>query len=257
MIGKSSKWPFVISALSDRGSVRERNEDYYGIFDPETEELKEKRGLLVVVTDGMGGHFAGEEASRMVVEVMGEIYYSRPEDTALEALDYAFREANRRVFDHVGNGKKGTAGTTCTSIVLFQDIFHIAHAGDSRAYIVRDGRMRQLTEDHSVVGEMVQRGLIDREEAARHPRRNVLTRAVGLHGEVVPDIYEAIPLEKGDKLLLCTDGLFSMVTEDVIESTVIGNEPQQACKGLIDEAKKNGGEDNITAVVVSRDGAES
>jgi protein phosphatase len=161
MIDSSSNWPFRICAASDRGSVRERNEDYYGIFDPETEDLKEKRGVLVVVTDGMGGHFSGEEASRMVVEVMGDIYYSEMKKNAAETLELAFREANKRVFHHVGNGRKGTAGTTCTSVALFPDHYNIAHAGDSRAYLIRGDTIEQLTDDHSLVGEMVQRGLID------------------------------------------------------------------------------------------------
>lgn len=252
MIDQHPDWPFRICAASDRGSVRERNEDYYGVFDPETDELREKRGVLVVVTDGMGGHFSGGEASRMVVEVMGEIYYEPSDETAVKALDHAFREANRRVFAHVGNGRNGTAGTTCTSIALFDDRIHIAHAGDSRAYLVRGGSIEQLTSDHSVVGELVEKGLIDREDAARHPRRNVLTRAVGLRNDVVPDIREALPFEDGDSILLCTDGLFSMVSEADILAIVKDTEPEQACKQLVDLAKKNGGEDNVTAVVIHK-----
>ncbi|MCK4548784.1 MAG: Stp1/IreP family PP2C-type Ser/Thr phosphatase [Candidatus Krumholzibacteria bacterium] len=254
MIDENSRWPFSISAASDRGSVRERNEDYYGIFDPETEAQQESRGVLVVVTDGMGGHFSGEEASRMVVEVMGDIYYSDSEKKkdAKETLEIAFREANRRVFHHVGNGRKGTAGTTCTSVALFPDHYNIAHAGDSRAYLIRGGKIEQLTEDHSLVGEMVQRGLIDKEEAIRHPRRNVLTRAVGLRNEVAPDIHEEIPFKDGDKILLCSDGLFSMVPEDEIESIVEHHDPKDACRKLIEAAIKYGGDDNITAVVIQK-----
>ncbi len=250
MIDEYSNWPFIISAASDRGSVRERNEDYYGIFDPETDELRESRGVLVVVTDGMGGHFSGEEASRMVVEVMGDIYYSEKGKSAIETLGVAFREANRRVFKHVGNGRKGRAGTTCTSVALFPDNYNIAHAGDSRAYLIRGGKIEQLTEDHSLVGEMVQKGLINRDEAVKHPRRNVLTRAVGLRKEVAPDIHEGIAFEDGDKILLCSDGLFSMVPEDEIESIVEQNDPKKACNKLIKAAIKYGGDDNITAVVI-------
>jgi serine/threonine protein phosphatase PrpC len=256
MIDESSNWPFTISAASDRGAVRERNEDYYGVFDPETDELRESRGVLVVVTDGMGGHFSGEEASRMVVEVMGDIYYSDSEkkNAAKEALDIAFREANKRVFNHVGNGRKGTAGTTCTSVALFPDHYNIAHAGDSRAYLVRDGEIEQLTDDHSLVGEMVKQGLINKEEAIKHPRRNVLTRAVGLRDEVAPDIHEKIPFKAGDKILLCSDGLFSMVPEDEIGSIVVRYDPEEACKKLVAAAMKYGGEDNITAVVIKKAG---
>jgi protein phosphatase len=254
MIDESSSWPFKICAASDRGSVRERNEDYYGVFDPETDDLRESRGVLVVVTDGMGGHFSGEEASRMVVEVMGDIYYSEAEkeNGPKETLDVAFREANKRVFKNVGNGRNGTAGTTCTSVALFPDHYNIAHAGDSRAYLVRDGKIEQLTDDHSLVGEMVQKGLINKEEAIRHPRRNVLTRAVGLRNEVAPDIHENIPFKKGDKILLCSDGLFSMVPEKEIGSIVDRNAPQDACRKLVEAAIKYGGDDNITAVVIHK-----
>lgn len=189
----------------------------------------------------------------MVVEVMGEIYYDSVDEPAVRALDRAFREANRRVFAHVGNGRNGTAGTTCTSIALFGDRFHIAHAGDSRAYLVRGGSLEQLTSDHSVVGELVEKGLIDREDAVKHPRRNVLTRAVGLRNEVVPDIREALPLEDGDSILLCTDGLFSMVPEADILAIVRDSTPEEACRKLVELAKKNGGEDNVTAVVVRKD----
>ena len=254
MIDEYSGWPFTISAASDRGSVRERNEDYYGIFDPETEEVRGSRGVLVVLTDGMGGHFSGEEASRMVVEVMGDIYYAEAEKKkdAIETLDIAFREANRRVFNHVGNGRKGTAGTTCTSVALFPDHYNIAHAGDSRAYLIREGKIEQLTKDHSLVGEMVEKGLIDRKEAVKHPRRNVLTRAVGLRHEVTPDLDEGISFKDGDKILLCSDGLFSMVPEDEIGSIVERNAPKKACEKLIEAAISYGGDDNITVVVIHK-----
>jgi len=252
VVEHSSDRPFDIGALSDRGSVRSKNEDYYGIFDPETDELMVKRGMLVVVTDGMGGHLSGGEASRLVVEVMGRLYYADSEDTAVSALDKAFRNANRSVFEQVGNGRKGTAGTTCTSLALFEDHYHIAHAGDSRAYLVRGGKMEQLTRDHSVVGEMVQKGLIDKDEAARHPRRNVLTRAVGLRGEVEPDIHESLSFEKGDRILVCTDGLYSMVDESEIAALSADGGTDQICEKLVEEAKKNGGEDNVTVVIIEK-----
>lgn len=247
------RWPFTIAAASDRGSVRERNEDYYGVFDPDEDDLRGRRGMLVVVTDGMGGHFSGGEASRMVVEVMGEAYFEDTDEPAAAALERAFRLANRRVFEHVGNGREGLAGTTCTSMALFPDYCHLAHAGDSRAYRVRQGAIEQLTSDHSFVGELVEKGLLDREDAARHPRRNVLTRAVGLRGEVEPDVSAELPLAGGDSILLCTDGLFSMALEAEIFSIIAGHAPGEACGKLVELAKKNGGEDNITAVVIHRE----
>lgn len=244
--------PFVIVAASDRGSVRERNEDYFGVFDPETDELAEKRGVLIVVADGMGGHFSGAEASRAMVEAMGEIYYENNGEHALDELHRAFHEGNRRVFDMVGGGRKGLAGTTCTAAVLFPDQIYLAHAGDSRAYMISSGGIHQLTRDHSVVGDMVRKGMLSREQARSHPHRNVITRAVGLREDVEPDIHEDISFQTGDTMLICSDGLFSMLSDDVIESIVSGNPPRKACDELIKKANSAGGEDNITVVLARK-----
>ena len=168
--------PFIIMAVSDRGSVRPRNEDYFGIFDPETDELAEKCGVLVVVADGMGGHLSGAEASKTVVDALAETYFHdcKEDEEAIDRLARAFREANRTVFLRVGEGRQGLAGTTCTALALFPDSVHLVHAGDSRAYRIREGTIEQLTKDHSVVGEMVRNGMLSKEEARRHPRRRDL-----------------------------------------------------------------------------------
>ncbi len=245
--------PFKIVAVSDRGSVRERNEDYFGIFDPETEELVTRRGVLIVVTDGMGGHFSGAEASRLAVEVLGAEYYDSGDGETVEVFARAFREANRQVFMEVGEGKNGLAGTTCTAAVLFPDHVHLMHVGDSRAYKVSGGKFTQLTKDHSVVGELVRKGMISNDEARNHPRRNVITRAMGLREDVEIDIQRDIPFREGETILLCSDGLFSMLTEKEIATIVSGNSPKDACAMLIERAKEEGGQDNITLIVARRD----
>lgn len=243
---------FIIGTKSDRGSVRERNEDYFGVFEPETEELFEKRGILIVVTDGMGGHFSGADASRAAVDFVGKAYYEVSNGDATDILKKAFLETNKYVFDTVGMGMESLAGTTCTVAALFSKVVHIAHAGDSRAYLVKGKKIKQLTKDHSVVGEMLRKGMLNKEEARNHPRRNVITRAVGLKKEIEVDLYPSIPIRKGDCILLCTDGLFSMLGEIEIADIVSSNPPDKACTKLVKRAKEEGGTDNITVVIAKK-----
>lgn len=277
MTDKKSKGPrYVFCAASDRGSVRERNEDYYGIFVPDGEEAADRLGILAVVTDGMGGHFSGAEASKTAVEAIGEAYFdgsganvssivrletgtakrrggSAHHDASLvNKLRWSILEANRQVFETVGDGHNGMAGTTCTAIVFLPESMYIAHAGDSRAYLSRGRELTQLTNDHSVVGEMLRKGMLSRKEANRHPQRNIITRAVGLRGHLDIDVEESMPLTTGDRILLCTDGLFSMIDEDEMEKIVAGNAPQKACEKLIKRAKEEGGADNITVIIVEK-----
>ncbi|MCK4539252.1 MAG: Stp1/IreP family PP2C-type Ser/Thr phosphatase [Candidatus Krumholzibacteria bacterium] len=240
-------WDF--SALSDKGKVRKKNEDYYGIFEPETAELMSDRGILAIVSDGMGGHFSGGEASRMTVELLGEAYFKDEKTEPMKLLDDSFREANREVFYEVGEGRKGLAGTTCTAVVFFSDHINIAHAGDSRAYLVRDGSVEMLTHDHSVVGEMLSRGILDEEEARTHPRRNVITKAVGLREDVEPELIKGFEIKQGDMLVICSDGLTSMVPSGEILEIVTNNRPEKACELLVARANDAGGDDNITVVV--------
>jgi serine/threonine protein phosphatase PrpC len=243
---------FIIIAETDRGSVREKNEDYYGIFQPETDELLDQLGILVVVSDGMGGHFSGAEASRAAVDAISEFFFDEAEGGAVERLEAAFREANAYIFEEVGKGVKGMAGTTCTAALLFPEFVHVVHAGDSRAYLFRKDEIEQLTIDHSVVGEMMRKGILTKEEARSHPRRNVITRAMGLRKKVQVDIIESVPLWPGDTVLLCSDGLTAMVSEEEIAAIVRSLPPEKAAKKLVERAKEEGGIDNITIVVAKK-----
>ncbi len=265
---------FTFGAASDRGSVRERNEDYYAIYVPETEELLATLGVLAVVADGMGGHLSGAAASRKSVEVIGKVYYegtgsavlerghggeireARSTDgaSAVNRLRWAFLEANRQVFEEVGEGRSGAAGTTMTAAVLLPDAVHLAHAGDSRAYLLRREALIQLTDDHSLVGEMVRQGMLSKEEAVRHPQRNVITKAVGLRASLEVDIRESVAIERGDRVLICSDGLFGMLSEQEIARVGSKGNPDKACQKLVKRAKDEGGSDNITVVIAERTG---
>jgi serine/threonine protein phosphatase PrpC len=248
----SEEKDFSIIADTDRGSVREKNEDYYGIFQPETDELLSRLGILVVVSDGMGGHFSGAEASRAAVDVISEVFFDEAEGGAVERLEAAFREANAYIFEEVGKGVDGMAGTTCTAALLFPEFVHVVHAGDSRAYLFRRDEIEQLTIDHSVVGEMMRKGVLTKEEARNHPHRNVITRAMGLRREVQVDVIESVPLWPGDTVLLCSDGLTAMVKEEEIASIVRGLPSERAARRLIERAKEEGGIDNITVVIAKK-----
>ncbi len=243
---------YTIVASTDRGSVREKNEDYFGVFEPESEEAAGGLGILVVVSDGMGGHFSGAEASRTAVEVISDVYFEESEGDSLERLKSAFEEANREIFELVGHGVDGMAGTTCTAALLFPEFAHVAHAGDSRAYLIRKGEIEQLTVDHSVVGEMMRKGMLTKEEARSHPHRNVITRAMGLQLEVQVDLIKSVDIWPGDVIMLCSDGLFSMISEEEMAEVISGMPPKEAAKKMIERAKEEGGTDNITIVIAVR-----
>ncbi len=229
----------VIGAGSDIGRARERNEDSYVVEQP-----------LFAVADGMGGHRGGAVASSLALESLREVL--RDEGVAPTALIEEIKEANQRVL------RRGEAdrelrgmGTTLTALLAQEGKAHIAHIGDSRAYLLRDSSLKQLTEDHTLVQRMVMEGKLLPEEAERHPQRSILTRALGVDEDVEPDTLTLDPILPGDRLLLCTDGLTSMVDGERIEEVLRSeSDPQRAADTLIDAANAAGGDDNITVLVL-------
>jgi PPM family protein phosphatase len=227
----------VTGSATDVGRVREGNED--GLLVDETMGL-------VAVADGMGGHQAGEVASATALEaVRAAVRSGRP-------IRDAIVEANEAVYDKAednselrGMGTTITAGTLATGGTLL-----IAHVGDSRAYLLRDSDLSQVTDDHSLVEEMVRDGQLTPEQAAVHPQRSIITRALGIDAEVEVALYP-VELQPGDRLMLCSDGLTTMVSADDIAAILRReSDPQRAARQLIDAANEAGGEDNVTAVVV-------
>jgi serine/threonine protein phosphatase PrpC len=242
----------VVSMLSDVGCVRELNEDSGTYVQPDDPGLRASKGLLILVADGMGGHSAGEVASRLAVDVITRIYYEDSGDPQ-SALKKAFREANRVIHKAAGEDEsKAGMGTTCTALVLQNGTAISAHVGDSRLYLVREGGIYLMTEDHSAVMEMVKAGLITIEQARHHPEKNVILRAMGSHPEVeVTTWQEPFPVRAGDSFLLCSDGLYDLVENDEIKRAVEAAEPRIACESLIALAKERGGHDNISVGIVS------
>jgi protein phosphatase len=239
------------SVKTDVGCHREINEDASTYVEPEDSEILMTRGRLVVVADGMGGHSAGEVASRMAVDVISSQYYRSPGDPR-SALMTSFMQANRDIHQSSTEiqARKGM-GTTCTALVLRNGTALAAHVGDSRLYLIRGGQIYLMTEDHSAVMELVKRGLISLAEARHHPDKNVILRALGSHRDVEVSIWdEPLPIRGGDRFLLCSDGLYDLVEDNEIMEAVLDGDGPSACAALIKLAKERGGYDNITVAVV-------
>ncbi len=224
-------------AKTDTGRQRRENEDSALAQAP-----------VFVVADGMGGAQAGEVASRIAVEAFAQELPSS--GTPEQRLVTRVQEANRRIFD-VSRSERERAGmgTTLTAAYLVNSNLTIAHVGDSRAYLFRDGSLRRLTQDHSLVDELVRRGKLTEEQAAEHPQRSIITRALGPEPDVEVDTW-TYPVRAGDVLLLCSDGLTSMVPEARVGEILRSDERlKTAAQALIDEANAAGGRDNITVVL--------
>jgi len=224
-----------------------------------------ERGLFAVA-DGMGGHAAGEVASHIAIEALSEVLDDPPPfppgadpREVAERLQGAFLEGNRRICDSVvSRGEWRGMGTTIVALLTLPDRAVIGHVGDSRAYLLRDGMLRRLTNDHSWVSEQVRLGLMTDDEAHRHPMRNIVTRALGNRPALDVEISEA-ETRPADVFLLCSDGLNSMLTDDEILEVLSEHRenPELACHRLIQEANGKGGEDNITVIVCRVVGNES
>ena len=226
---------------TDVGRVRDHNEDSLVVKHP-----------LYAVFDGMGGHAAGEVASEIAANVLQTLSPSILDPTA---LGQAVVNANLEIIHaaQIGQGRQGM-GTTCTAALLNGNRLVLAQVGDSRAYLLHEGNLQQLTRDHSYVADLVERGEITKDYARIHPDRSKITRALGTDPNMVPDLYE-LTVEEGDRLLLCSDGLYSMITDDDIEHILNSEEdPQAAADRLVSEANGWGGHDNITVIVVDAKG---
>ncbi len=241
-----------VASLSHIGQVRQRNEDALGHFEPVEKAVRECKGSMFVVADGMGGHRGGEIASKLAVDTILSSFYASKDDDTLPSLQQAFSDANKVIIEksHEDVSLFGM-GTTCTAMVIKKDTAYFAHVGDSRAYVLRDGELEQLTEDHSLVGEMVRSGILSDEDARHHPRRNVITRSLGTHEETPADTPASpMRLAAGDVFLLCSDGLTSLVDPGEIKAILASNPPRRTCDELVDLANEKGGKDNITVQVI-------
>jgi len=242
----------TLANLSDVGLVRENNEDYFCYVEPESEEVFAKRGRLAIIADGMGGYEGGQIASHMAVDIVREAYLKDPDSDPLDALLEGFRTAHLQILAKAReNEVLEGMGTTCTAAVILGNDLTFAHVGDSRLYLLRGPEIFQLTRDHSYVNKMVEAGMLTPEEAEHHPQKNVLMMALGASKEIRADCpEEPLPLQPGDTLLMCTDGLSGLVSNQEFQEAANGNPLDQACKQLIELAKSRGGHDNITVQLI-------
>ncbi|HKR08930.1 MAG TPA: Stp1/IreP family PP2C-type Ser/Thr phosphatase [Gemmatimonadaceae bacterium] len=244
----------AVAARTDVGRIRKGNEDSLHA------SANAYRGLFIVA-DGMGGHAAGEVASEMAVEMVSHELANLNDLQSSDAFDRvasSLRAANRAVYERTRTERdKLGMGSTVSALLLSESRFLVGHVGDSRIYLVRDGQMRQLTKDHSLVQEQVDAGLLTPEQARRHPQSNVITRCIGMADDIDPDVFDG-EARVGDSFLLASDGLTGMVDDRRIQQLLLSRaKPERIVDALIQEANVNGGNDNITAVVVRVLGAEA
>jgi PPM family protein phosphatase len=224
--------------------VRASNEDSF---------IADGQSKIFLVADGMGGHAAGEIASRIAASTVNELLSKRsPESNIEDALHLAVQETNTRVYEtqKLKPEYRGM-GSTLTVLTILDDRYFLAHVGDSRAYLLRKKTLSQLSRDHSLVWPLYEKGLLTKEELSRHPRKNLITRSIGTHPEIEADLQSG-SIAEGDIFLLCTDGLTDVLTDEDIQHILSAGDKnlQETGERLIQAANSGGGPDNITAVVV-------
>jgi protein phosphatase len=239
------------AAKSDRGKVRELNEDSYRLITGHSNVPD-----AFIVADGMGGHSSGEVASGMAVEFAEQYILTHPEvfsheESVLSGIKKLMEEANTAIFTKASESQSNFGmGTTFITVVMLNNKMYIGHVGDSRVYLIRDGVIEKVTTDHSFIEELIKNGSLTREEAENHPKKNVITRALGCDQEILVDTL-TVEVKDEDIFVLCTDGLTNMLREDEILDIILKSEdPETACNELVHCANEKGGEDNITVIII-------
>jgi len=241
-----------IAGLTDVGLLRTNNEDSYLYWEPESDEEFRRKGRLAVIADGMGGYEGGQEASRLAVETVRYVYEHNFNGDPQAALVTGLRAAHDAIlrFAHAHPQYVGM-GTTCTALSIVGQHLYFAHIGDSRLYLLSKERVSRLTRDHSYVSRLVENGIVRSEDAESHPQRHILTAALGSGHEVSPHAPEGpVAIRQGDVLVLCTDGLWSVVAESEISRISQSESSTDACAKLVRTALERGGPDNVTVLVL-------
>jgi PPM family protein phosphatase len=248
---KTPKPGIEAASLTDVGLLRENNEDSFLYWEPDSDADFRRKGRLAIIADGMGGYEGGQEASRLAVETVRHIYdrdFADPQHTLVNAFQSAHEAIQRYGLEHP---QFHGMGTTCTAASIIDHHLYFAHVGDSRLYLVRPDTFTRLTRDHSYVGRLVETGIVRSEDAESHPQRHILTAALGSGREITPQVPDApIPISAGDTLILCTDGLWSVVGEQELAKVSRANSPADTCQRLVRMALEHGGPDNVTVIVL-------
>ncbi len=240
-----------VSHATDVGKAREINEDSYYV--------DEEVGLFIVA-DGMGGHQAGEVASEVAVKTISstikEAISQNPKGNQVpKVIEKAIAKANEEIYTRsIGNPDLNGMGTTIVLALCQKNKVYIAHVGDSRAYMIQNNTIKQLTQDHSAVANLIKRGEITARQARIHPQRHIITRALGTSEDVEIDI-SSYPWQKGEYFILCSDGLTDMLEDEEIKDVVSSHEGSSydKCRELINLANERGGQDNVTVILVFKD----
>ncbi len=244
---------FEVALLSDIGCERSNNEDFCG------HTIESPREVVLAVADGVGGYDGGEVASRMAVEVtLGAYRDSAPALGPAKRLYRAVQRANIEIHNRaLAVPELRRMATTLTCAAVADGVLHAVHVGDCRLYLIRGGRIQQMTKDHTVVGERVRLGLISEKEARNHPERSALSRCLGR--ELIASLDRlTMRLRAGDRVIVCTDGLHGMLEDHEIDLLCRGRAPSDACRRLVDEANARGAADNVTvAMLIARNGSTS
>lgn len=238
------------SLATDVGCTRLNNEDHIEICFSDINRQK----VIGIVADGMGGHAAGETASQEAVQNIQSNYFAKKyTDNPVRSLKNAVIKANTHIYQlALHDSKLSGMGTTVTALAIVNGFAYYAHVGDSRLYQLRNGVIQQLTHDHTLVAQMVIDGLITQEQAQSHPDRNILSRALGTQPNIEVDVVKSpIPIQIGDIFILCSDGLYDLVTDSEIAETVNKYPPEEACHLLIEAARSAGGYDNISVIILA------
>jgi PPM family protein phosphatase len=249
---QSARPGLELACLTDVGRQRSNNEDAFLYWEPESDDDYHSRGRLAVIADGMGGYEGGQEASRLAVETVQNIYENSGTNDPQATLLHAFSVAHSTIQGYAAEHPEFHGmGTTCTALTIVGRRLSFAHIGDSRLYHLRSGAIKRLTRDHSYVGRLVETGIVRSEDAESHPQRHILTAALGSGHDLVPDtLTQPLALESGDTLLLCTDGLWGVVSERELATALENNSPAESCVALVQMALDRGGPDNITVLVM-------
>lgn len=239
---------FQTYSLSDIGKIRKRNEDSY--LEKPLKIADDEKAIAMIVADGMGGHRAGDVASKEVINVFEKNLNNGTNNSLEDLLRNSILEANNSIINmSVAKKELKGMGTTCTALVLANNKAFIAHVGDSRAYLVRKNTIKQLTKDHTVAEHMVTFGMMSESEAQTSPKRNILMRAIGINDLLEVDMLEPINIYPNDIFVLCSDGLIEYVKEEEIKKIVSKNTPAAACEKMVATANLRGGKDNITVQI--------
>lgn len=233
----------MVGMLSDKGTVRSLNEDYADFYEDELRKV-------YVMADGMGGHNAGEVASKIAVEaIIGYIKSSSAEDKTETVLVGAIKEANKQIYERAQVSPEFSGmGTTVTACLAEGNELLVANVGDSCCFVLQNNSIVKITKDHSLVQQLVDSGSITEEEALSHPNKNIITRALGTNEEVEVDIFK-LKMDEVLKVILCTDGMSNEVSKDEMLEIIVNNDNEEACRKLVELSKLKGGKDNISVII--------